>query len=297
MTLYTSSQQAPSSAIDISFFLSFIFGRRYCILFILHLAFWYIMSLASPSPYLALIQIFQQHFDERAPAVNINDLDKDDRQCNICTAPYRSGEDQERPIRLPCGHVFGRDCILEWLSPFEKEYHNSCPTCRANIVASWEDILPPDFLHVFTRGRSLVPISVIVTPRGFEILFVLPPTTTGLQASAVSNAPPPAPTGPLPHLHQQTAQAPGTATALPAPSTSMPQQAPQHPERPATLPFPVTRMPSRALQQSGSSSALPSRQSIREYQGTLHRSNPSPGSVTPTPVTRSDGAAASARNP
>lgn len=33
------------------------------------------------------------------------------------------------PVKLPCGHVFGRQCISHWT----KE-HNSCPICRADIV-------------------------------------------------------------------------------------------------------------------------------------------------------------------
>ncbi|AET39315.1 ubiquitin-protein ligase SAN1 Ecym_4250 [Eremothecium cymbalariae DBVPG len=33
------------------------------------------------------------------------------------------------PTELPCGHIFGRDCIFKWT----KE-HNSCPICRSRIV-------------------------------------------------------------------------------------------------------------------------------------------------------------------
>ncbi|SCU86333.1 LANO_0C07646g1_1 [Lachancea nothofagi CBS 11611] len=33
------------------------------------------------------------------------------------------------PVKLPCGHVFGRECIRQWT-----QEHNSCPICRASIV-------------------------------------------------------------------------------------------------------------------------------------------------------------------
>lgn len=33
------------------------------------------------------------------------------------------------PTELPCGHIFGRDCIYRWT-----QEHNTCPICRAHIV-------------------------------------------------------------------------------------------------------------------------------------------------------------------
>ena len=33
------------------------------------------------------------------------------------------------PVRLRCGHIFGRACITEWLT-----LGNSCPICRAKVL-------------------------------------------------------------------------------------------------------------------------------------------------------------------
>ncbi|SCV00100.1 LAME_0G07514g1_1 [Lachancea meyersii CBS 8951] len=33
------------------------------------------------------------------------------------------------PVQLPCGHIFGRECIREWT-----QEHNTCPVCRRPIV-------------------------------------------------------------------------------------------------------------------------------------------------------------------
>jgi hypothetical protein len=33
-----------------------------------------------------------------------------------------------------CGHVFGRDCLAEWMSE-----HNTCPVCRVEFFAAREE--------------------------------------------------------------------------------------------------------------------------------------------------------------
>ncbi|CAR25135.1 ubiquitin-protein ligase SAN1 [Lachancea thermotolerans CBS 6340] len=35
------------------------------------------------------------------------------------------------PLKLPCGHIFGRECIRQWTNE-----HNTCPICRARIVGA-----------------------------------------------------------------------------------------------------------------------------------------------------------------
>ena len=76
----------------------------------------------------------------RFPRLTIEDIsDEDhDRSCMICQMEYQStyvaAEDNpvvekgEQPVKLACGHVFGHDCLSQWLPK------NTCPICRQNLL-------------------------------------------------------------------------------------------------------------------------------------------------------------------
>ena len=55
--------------------------------------------------------------------------------CAVCTVlPV---QEHLRVIQLPCGHMFGNDCIKPWLAS-----NNTCPTCRTKIVGDFiENVL------------------------------------------------------------------------------------------------------------------------------------------------------------
>lgn len=64
------------------------------------------------------------HFIERLPEIPLSDLDQQSQECAICRGNY--GEScsfnegkPEMPVRLPCGHVFGKECIVVVLKPKE----------------------------------------------------------------------------------------------------------------------------------------------------------------------------------
>lgn len=59
---------------------------------------------------------------------------QDNLDCNICWDPFFSGEVQEIPIRLPCRHIFGNNCILKWFKPLSLVPNNACPECRRPIL-------------------------------------------------------------------------------------------------------------------------------------------------------------------
>ncbi|CEP63213.1 ubiquitin-protein ligase SAN1 LALA0_S07e05006g [Lachancea lanzarotensis] len=64
---------------------------------------------------------------------NSNHSDSDVK--NVPSVKYKHS-----PVQLPCGHIFGRDCIREWTLE-----HNTCPVCRRPIVdASGLNSPPPN---------------------------------------------------------------------------------------------------------------------------------------------------------
>ena len=84
------------------------------------------------------IGALRQRFTEpSADAIQQNPL------CRICWNDY---EGEDRPVKLPCGHLFGEECIIAWsrgITPNGR--HNGCPYCRA-------ELLPPS-LH--SRASAL----------------------------------------------------------------------------------------------------------------------------------------------
>lgn len=64
--------------------------------------------------------------------------------CRICWTDY---EGADCPIKLPCGHVFRKECILVWAQGTTPSGHpNGCPFCRT-------ELLPPSFS---SRLRGLI---------------------------------------------------------------------------------------------------------------------------------------------
>ena len=69
-------------------------------------------------------------------SLELDDLKRDERSCAICLQPYRRGEFKEIPLQLPCGHVFGKACLLSWLSDIGSDavHVACCPMCRNECV-------------------------------------------------------------------------------------------------------------------------------------------------------------------
>ena len=89
--------------------------------------------------------------------VHIEDLDAANRECAICQQEYCVSEDPKLshpPVKMVCGHLFGKPCIIKWLDPLaywgllegaaprirrlDTESlggaKTSCPTCRREFV-------------------------------------------------------------------------------------------------------------------------------------------------------------------
>ena len=56
--------------------------------------------------------------------------------CPLCKEPFQwlqpSGKPLNRPVRLSCGHVFGLQCLAQWM--FSPDFDGHCCFCRAIIV-------------------------------------------------------------------------------------------------------------------------------------------------------------------
>ena len=70
-------------------------------------------------------------------------LREDEQQCSICMQAYGTTPSEngiiERPIRLPCNHVMGSECIAIWVSssvPGGTVNNNTCPICRQVLFHS-----------------------------------------------------------------------------------------------------------------------------------------------------------------
>ncbi|ORZ36040.1 hypothetical protein BCR44DRAFT_59891 [Catenaria anguillulae PL171] len=64
--------------------------------------------------------------------------------CSICTDTL-SGEGDSDARKLPCGHMFDRECIVPWL-----ELRNTCPVCRHEVPT---DRKKPEEVRAEVRDR------------------------------------------------------------------------------------------------------------------------------------------------
>ena len=79
-------------------------------------------------------------FLDGLPIVAKSDLGDRD-QCNICLEPFYQPDststllgvvkENEKPVKLPCGHVFGRLCLLTLFCADSE--NDRCPMCRAEL--------------------------------------------------------------------------------------------------------------------------------------------------------------------
>lgn len=71
-------------------------------------------------------------FLKSLPVLSLTDLPKDGQECPICLEMYQGPPHEDNPVRLPCSHVIGKDCLLGWLKTCNVNgKKNTCPICRA----------------------------------------------------------------------------------------------------------------------------------------------------------------------
>lgn len=62
----------------------------------------------------------------QAPSTNNNG---ENQPCSM-GLPAETADSTETPVRLPCGHVFGSECIYQWITGFGGQNQPRCPSCR-----------------------------------------------------------------------------------------------------------------------------------------------------------------------
>lgn len=81
-----------------------------------------------------------EEFLRSLPRVGEADL-PEGSECGICKEKYSNldshPEAVDTPVRLPCQHVVGSDCIRRWVSP-DEHGKNTCPFCRYIFFSSYQ---------------------------------------------------------------------------------------------------------------------------------------------------------------
>jgi hypothetical protein len=58
-------------------------------------------------------------------------------ECNICNSHFgetNENEIAEKPVMLPCGHIFGNNCIRIWMLTSGGDTPPTCPYCRFQLA-------------------------------------------------------------------------------------------------------------------------------------------------------------------
>lgn len=66
-------------------------------------------------------------------SVALDDLVDEDSNCTICLQPLSHSDGMVRvdiPVKTPCGHIFGTECICTWI-----KNNTSCPNCRRELLS------------------------------------------------------------------------------------------------------------------------------------------------------------------
>lgn len=53
-----------------------------------------------------------------------------EQNCSICLNEYGTVSETDTPIKMPCGHIMGAECIGKWL-----KVSVTCPQCRRRVFA------------------------------------------------------------------------------------------------------------------------------------------------------------------
>lgn len=71
-------------------------------------------------------------FTEQMAQDPIMNNNGENQPCSAET-PAETADSTENPVRLPCGHVFGTECIYQWITDCGGQNPPRCPICRTEL--------------------------------------------------------------------------------------------------------------------------------------------------------------------
>ena len=88
------------------------------------------------------------------PIVNTANLPDEHKSCHICMEDFQAqtANTLELPVRLPCSHILGTICMINWLSSNGDTSPRGCPMCRAELLPQAQP--PPTGLRFGRRIES-----------------------------------------------------------------------------------------------------------------------------------------------
>ena len=92
------------------------------------------------------------------PIINKNTLPDEHKSCHICMEDFKAqtAHTLELPVRLPCSHILGTICMINWLSSNGDKSPRGCPMCRAELLPQAQRPLaqPPLAQQPLLEARS-----------------------------------------------------------------------------------------------------------------------------------------------
>lgn len=92
-------------------------------------------------------------FTEQLETVDLDQVFTEDERCNLCYGEFAHRDCCQKPTKAPCGHLFGKQCLVEALL----EDRTTCPKCSQSLLArvKGEDICE-DTSEGTYEGRSVL---------------------------------------------------------------------------------------------------------------------------------------------
>lgn len=117
-----------------------------------------------PTPHSAVTK-----FVSDLPILDTASLRDEQKTCHICMESFTSEFVQDLPILLPCGHIFGKNCVVKWLTSDGDKSPRSCPMCRAELLPQLQ---LPSLEPFWDQLREI---------ESLRLLVVTVPSETGVQ--------------------------------------------------------------------------------------------------------------------